>query len=249
MVGVDCVDPKNKKLIFYERNFLKSVLNALNLLATNLIFYLSNATFAQKFSVKTTGNFLHTLAQILRRTFKPQFAQVVPINRGEDPNTRVFDHINAGCPDPGTSTSGVAYTNRCTFKGCKQKELIPIVCKNCQQRFCIKHRLASDHKCSVTSPNVSRSNSPAQNAAQLRRPLTSQSGTSTPKNPSSSNSASQTSIRNFVNNYGNAASSGNTNSNNLTQVLTEEDQLALALQMSLEDQKTKSSSSTISVSS
>ncbi|RKO90290.1 hypothetical protein BDK51DRAFT_13157, partial [Blyttiomyces helicus] len=77
----------------------------------------------------------------------PVCSAVVPVKRGEDPNERVEAHIAAGCPNPGKSTTGVAYTNACTFRGCGKKELVPIHCARCNRTFCIRHRLEADHKC------------------------------------------------------------------------------------------------------
>lgn len=34
------------------------------------------------------------------------------------------------------------------MKGCKQKELIPVICDRCGQNFCLRHRHAQDHACS-----------------------------------------------------------------------------------------------------
>lgn len=33
------------------------------------------------------------------------------------------------------------------MKGCKQKEMMPVVCPECQKNFCLSHRHAQDHKC------------------------------------------------------------------------------------------------------
>lgn len=39
------------------------------------------------------------------------------------------------------------YTNRCTFKNCKKKELVPFSCGVCKQNYCLKHRHTADHEC------------------------------------------------------------------------------------------------------
>ena len=39
------------------------------------------------------------------------------------------------------------YTNRCSLKGCKGKELIPFTCGGCHKNYCIKHRHETDHQC------------------------------------------------------------------------------------------------------
>lgn len=35
----------------------------------------------------------------------------------------------------------------CTFKSCKQKDLIYLECSDCRAKFCIKHRHPNDHQC------------------------------------------------------------------------------------------------------
>lgn len=39
------------------------------------------------------------------------------------------------------------YTNTCSHKRCKTRELVPVVCTNCNKNYCLKHRLPSIHKC------------------------------------------------------------------------------------------------------
>lgn len=39
------------------------------------------------------------------------------------------------------------FTNKCSFKGCKKKELIPVKCLQCTMNFCLRHRHSSDHDC------------------------------------------------------------------------------------------------------
>lgn len=37
--------------------------------------------------------------------------------------------------------------NRCSLQGCKIKEMIPVVCKECKKNYCLRHRFPDDHKC------------------------------------------------------------------------------------------------------
>lgn len=39
------------------------------------------------------------------------------------------------------------YTNKCSLKGCKVKELVPCICQKCRLNFCLKHRHSQDHYC------------------------------------------------------------------------------------------------------
>ncbi|XP_056869647.1 AN1-type zinc finger protein 1 [Takifugu flavidus] len=35
----------------------------------------------------------------------------------------------------------------CSFKDCKGKELLPVICPHCEQHFCLAHRHQDDHQC------------------------------------------------------------------------------------------------------
>ncbi|KAJ3121982.1 zinc finger, AN1-type domain [Nowakowskiella sp. JEL0407] len=162
----------------------------------------------------------------------PVCNKAVPVNKGEDPNRRVYDHIAAGCPTPETSTTGIAYSNRCTYPGCKQKELIPIVCKGCNQKFCISHRLDTDHNCKASGSRSSNGSNASSKNNSVRSSPANQKKQVPPQTQSSrSNIVSSQVQRPF-----------NTNSNPVRPVqaldvgLTEEEQLQLALQMSLDEQ-------------
>lgn len=39
------------------------------------------------------------------------------------------------------------FVNRCSLKGCKGKEVIPVVCNECTLNYCLKHRHPTDHQC------------------------------------------------------------------------------------------------------
>ncbi|XP_006815820.1 AN1-type zinc finger protein 2A-like isoform X2 [Saccoglossus kowalevskii] len=71
----------------------------------------------------------------------------VPVNRGEPPDIKVSEHIDRDCQSDPAKKKRKAYANRCNVKGCKQKELIPVICGSCQLNFCLKHRHTTDHKC------------------------------------------------------------------------------------------------------
>ncbi|GCB69915.1 AN1-type zinc finger protein 1 isoform X2 [Scyliorhinus torazame] len=36
---------------------------------------------------------------------------------------------------------------KCTYKSCKAKELLPVICSHCEKHFCLGHRHQSDHEC------------------------------------------------------------------------------------------------------
>ncbi|KAG0244928.1 zinc finger, AN1-type domain [Actinomortierella wolfii] len=99
----------------------------------------------------------------------PLCERAVPIQKGEDPNVRMEQHIAAGCPEPATTASKPIYTNACNVKGCKNKSAIPIVCGQCRQNFCLKHRYESEHACKGSgTSNTANPKNAAGAAAQAR---------------------------------------------------------------------------------
>jgi hypothetical protein len=63
----------------------------------------------------------------------------VPTARGVVPDIAVSAHIDRDCKsDPAVKKR--IYTNRCSMKSCKQKELIKIGCDDCGLNYCLKHR-------------------------------------------------------------------------------------------------------------
>jgi len=74
----------------------------------------------------------------------PLCNQIIDIKKGEDPNRKVDEHINKGCPDEQHERTK---SNQCTFGRCKNSEVIPILCNLCTKNFCVSHRLPQDHIC------------------------------------------------------------------------------------------------------
>lgn len=48
----------------------------------------------------------------------------------------VDEHINKGCPK-----RAKGHSNKCSAPGCKNFELVPVVCKFCRKKFCLALRL------------------------------------------------------------------------------------------------------------
>ncbi|XP_028288881.1 AN1-type zinc finger protein 1 [Parambassis ranga] len=44
-------------------------------------------------------------------------------------------------------TAGGSTSYPCSFKDCKGKELLPVICPQCEKHFCLVHRHQDDHKC------------------------------------------------------------------------------------------------------
>ena len=71
----------------------------------------------------------------------PLCDQPVPTAKGVSPDTTVSAHIDRDCKsDPAVAKRNKVYTNRCTVKKCKQKEMMKVECVTCKQSFCLKHR-------------------------------------------------------------------------------------------------------------
>lgn len=68
----------------------------------------------------------------------------VPTPRGVSPDVQVNEHIQNNCtPDD----KKAVFSNKCSLKGCRRKELVPITCPTCHQNFCVTHRHERDHNC------------------------------------------------------------------------------------------------------
>lgn len=73
----------------------------------------------------------------------PLCGEPVPTPRNVSPDQTVGQHIDQYCK----SETKKIFTNRCTYKNCKKKELIPFNCSQCTQNFCLRHRHTADHEC------------------------------------------------------------------------------------------------------
>ncbi|XP_049286324.1 AN1-type zinc finger protein 2A [Anopheles funestus] len=73
----------------------------------------------------------------------PLCGDPVPTPRDVSPDVTVGAHIDRFCK----SDRKKIYTNRCSYRNCKKKELIPVNCSVCRLNFCLKHRHTTDHDC------------------------------------------------------------------------------------------------------
>ncbi|XP_013776706.1 AN1-type zinc finger protein 2A-like isoform X2 [Limulus polyphemus] len=162
----------------------------------------------------------------------------VSVKRGEPPDITVGEHIDRDClSDPAAKRK--IYTNRCSLKGCKQKELIPVICSQCKQNFCLKHRHPADHKCEGfqrTSHIISPTE--AAGVARTQNKLTSTNALSAWTSPTTSSGL-----------YTPVPSRSKTNETLVTAIhiqgnLNEDEALALALQNSLSNSLETSPSQT-----
>jgi len=68
----------------------------------------------------------------------PLCSKPVPSVKGQEDRS-VSEHIDRECKQ-----DTKIYTNACSLKNCKRKELVPFKCGSCNQNFCLKHR---HHEC------------------------------------------------------------------------------------------------------
>ncbi|XP_036169333.1 AN1-type zinc finger protein 2A isoform X1 [Myotis myotis] len=78
----------------------------------------------------------------------------IPVKKGEIPDVVVGEHMDRDCRcRPGKKEK--VFTFRCSKKGCKKKEMLPVACDQCHGNFCIQHRHPLDHSCTHGSRAVS----------------------------------------------------------------------------------------------
>lgn len=83
----------------------------------------------------------------------PLCMQPVGIKRDQLPDVAVSEHMDKNCKrnDPikrtNPSASDKTSLQKCSFKSCKQKDIIYLECQDCGTKYCIKHRHPSDHSC------------------------------------------------------------------------------------------------------
>ncbi|CAL1675400.1 unnamed protein product [Lasius platythorax] len=127
----------------------------------------------------------------------------IPIKRGDPPDLAVGLHIDNDCRE----NRRKIFSNKCSSKGCKVKEMVPVKCSECGVNFCLKHRHPTDHACIG-----------AEEALRLRRleALNKKAQTTISQNSSNSNSHSFRSLQG---------------------TMSEDEALARALQASLEEEE------------
>nr|SVE74351.1 EOG090X0APF [Daphnia barbata] len=157
----------------------------------------------------------------------PLCSQPVPWKRGEAPDIAVGDHIDRDCQSDPARQKRKVFGNQCSLKGCKKKEVIPVVCDQCRMNFCLRHRHAIDHSCKGNKPADKAREAALARAATASSIFTKQPGPSKP--PGTSNSANTSTARssNLPRTFAVATVQGN---------LSEDEALARALQASLQDQ-------------
>lgn len=91
---------------------------------------------------------IYTFIISRRTTLGVLFSRNVGCNFFYNPTIQVKEHIDSGCQ---TNLAKRKPAERCRAKGCKQRELIPVLCASCKLIFCLRHRHENDHNCSEQS--------------------------------------------------------------------------------------------------
>ncbi|XP_050420783.1 AN1-type zinc finger protein 2B-like isoform X2 [Adelges cooleyi] len=83
----------------------------------------------------------------------PLCSKPVPTPRGQEPDYTVGQHIDNDCR---VAEGKKVFTNHCTVAKCRGKEAVPVVCSECRQNYCFKHRHPSDHSCNGNARTTQR---------------------------------------------------------------------------------------------
>jgi len=98
----------------------------------------------------------------------------IPVKRGHPPDLAVGEHIDNDCQSDPAKNNRKVFTNKCSMKGCKAKEVIPIVCNECTFNYCLKHRHPTDHHCEGKTAAIRKRNLQAALSRQTQTSTNSQ---------------------------------------------------------------------------
>ncbi|EEB19765.1 arsenite inducuble RNA associated protein aip-1, putative [Pediculus humanus corporis] len=98
----------------------------------------------------------------------------VPIRRNQEPDVAVSEHIDNNCGENSKKTCKKLNGNRCSATGCKVKEMIPVICKQCNKNYCLIHRFPDLHSCrtqksSSISDNSTRKKISENNSSFIKK--------------------------------------------------------------------------------
>ncbi|XP_048186545.1 AN1-type zinc finger protein 2A isoform X2 [Perognathus longimembris pacificus] len=96
------------------------------------------------------------------------FIQEVPVKKGELPDVVVSEHMDRDCARRAAPGEKV-FAHRCSWAGCRRKEMLQLPCTQCQHNFCIQHRHPLDHGCSPRGGSAGRAGCSATTAAECKR--------------------------------------------------------------------------------
>uniref|UniRef100_A0A8C3BMP3 AN1-type domain-containing protein n=1 Tax=Cairina moschata TaxID=8855 RepID=A0A8C3BMP3_CAIMO len=117
----------------------------------------------------------------------------VPVRRGEMPDVLVGEHIDRHCKADPAQRQRKIFTNKCLKPGCKQKEMMKVICEQCHKNYCLKHRHPLDHDCSGAGHPLSKAGHAALARAQASSSKAASTASSGAARPADSPSAPSTS--------------------------------------------------------
>ncbi|XP_039267223.2 AN1-type zinc finger protein 2A-like [Styela clava] len=157
----------------------------------------------------------------------------VPVPRGEVADIKVGEHIDRDCQSDPAKKHRQAYSNRCSAPKCKQKELIPVVCPDCRQNFCLRHRHTQDHDCKgFQSSGRGISNSGVAAIFRFNKASSSRNTVSQPRQTR----PQKTTLNDLGRSLNAERQNRGISTSQLQGNLSEDEALARALQMSLADE-------------
>ncbi|ESP00020.1 hypothetical protein LOTGIDRAFT_113088 [Lottia gigantea] len=151
----------------------------------------------------------------------------IPVKQGESADVVVGRHIDTDCQSDPAKERRKVYTNKCSAKGCKHKELVPVICEKCRKNFCLKHRHELDHNCQVNLHLTYYFS-----AAAFSRFTQSSSNT---KKSSSQNKPQQSSLTSIGSQLNRSVSRQQPSVQSVQAGLSEDEALARAIQMSMSE--------------
>ncbi|XP_035474843.1 AN1-type zinc finger protein 1 isoform X1 [Scophthalmus maximus] len=66
-------------------------------------------------------------------------------HRSREDHSCSEDSVNRERMEPRLTGGSTSYP--CSFEDCRRKELLPVICPQCEKHFCLVHRHQDDHKC------------------------------------------------------------------------------------------------------
>lgn len=93
----------------------------------------------------------------------PLCSKPVPTPKSVSPDVQVNEHILNNCA---VNAKKKLFSNKCAVKGCRKKELVPIICPSCSNNFCLAHRHEADHRCREVKSSLAISKATAATIAR-----------------------------------------------------------------------------------
>ena len=82
--------------------------------------------------------------------------KLVVAHEGKDINQLMSAHIESGCQANVHESSIQSF--KCSMSSCNTRELIKVLCSDCNNNFCIAHRSPAAHKCPKAEQNNENNN-------------------------------------------------------------------------------------------